>query len=107
MVPKARILRFDTVCLKLRLTAEVFRTSFLKIKEELAQSEALSAESRDGRGAFPMLRRFTVKCAGALGRENAGMSNRKISESLIRRKPKVSSAMTIIGGLGVPKDNHA
>lgn len=48
-----------------------------------------------------------MKHAGAMGRENAGMSNRKISESLVRRKPKVSSAMTIIGGLGVPKDNLA
>jgi len=28
------------------------------------------------------------------------MSNRKQSENLCRRKPKVSSAMTIIGGLG-------
>jgi len=35
------------------------------------------------------------------------MSNRKICESQIRRKPKVSSAMAIIGGLGVPKRNHA
>ena len=35
------------------------------------------------------------------------MSNRKIRESRIRRKPKVSSAMSIIGGLGVPKDNCA
>ena len=42
-----------------------------------------------------------------LGRENVGMSNRKTSESLVRRKLKVSSAMAIIGGLGVPKDNHA
>ena len=35
------------------------------------------------------------------------MSNRKTSESLVRRKPEVSSAMSIIGGLGVPKDNPA
>ena len=35
------------------------------------------------------------------------MSNRKTSESLVRRKPEVSSAMAIIGGLGVPKDNRA
>jgi hypothetical protein len=48
-----------------------------------------------------------VKCAGATGRENAGMSNRKSGESPDRRKPKVSSAMTIIGGLGVPKRNRA
>ncbi len=48
---------------------------------------------------FQLLRRFTVKWAGALGGENVGMSNRKICESQIRRKPEVSSAMTIIGGL--------
>ncbi|OGN25122.1 MAG: hypothetical protein A2925_02695 [Candidatus Yanofskybacteria bacterium RIFCSPLOWO2_01_FULL_44_22] len=34
------------------------------------------------------------------------MSNRKIGERPIRRKPEVSSAMVIIGGLGVPKDNR-
>ena len=33
------------------------------------------------------------------------MSNRKECENHSRRKPKVSSAMTIIGGLGVPKRN--
>ena len=46
-------------------------------------------------------------CAGAIRRENAGMSNRKSSENLDRRKPKVSSAMAIIGGSGGPKDNLA
>ena len=35
------------------------------------------------------------------------MSNRKQSENLCRRKPKVSSAMSIIGGLGAPKRNPA
>ncbi len=45
--------------------------------------------------------------AGALGSENAGMSNRKESENLSRRKSKVSSAMAIIGGLGAPKRNPA
>jgi hypothetical protein len=35
------------------------------------------------------------------------MSNRKCRESRHRRKPKVSSAMAIIGGLGVPKRNPA
>ena len=54
-----------------------------------------------------MLRRCAVRRAGALGRENVGMSNRKCRESRHRRKPKVSSAMTIIGGLGVPKRNPA
>ena len=48
-----------------------------------------------------------MKHAGALGGENVGMSNRKRGESPLRRKPKVSSAMSIIGGLGVPKDNPA
>jgi len=35
------------------------------------------------------------------------MSNRKQSENLCRRKPKVSSAMSIIGGLGAPNYNPA
>ena len=48
-----------------------------------------------------------MKCAGAFRRENVGMSNRKSGERPDRRKPKVSSAMAIIGGLGVPKDNPA
>ena len=48
-----------------------------------------------------------MKCAGVSGRENVGMSNRKSGESPDRRKPEVSSAMSIIGGLGVPKDNRA
>jgi len=33
---------------------------------------------------------LTGRTAGALGSENAGISNEKISENLIRRKPKVS-----------------
>jgi len=48
-----------------------------------------------------------VKCAGAFRRENVGMSNRKSGERPDRRKPKVSSAMAIIGGLGAPKRNPA
>ena len=48
-----------------------------------------------------------MKCAGAMGRENVGMSNHKSGERPDRRKSKVSSAMAIIGGLGVPKDNRA
>lgn len=35
------------------------------------------------------------------------MSNRKSGESPDDRKPKVSSAMVVSGGLGVPKDNLA
>ncbi len=48
-----------------------------------------------------------MRRAGALRRENVGMSNHKSGESPDRRKPEVSSAMTIIGGLGDPKDNLA
>ena len=46
-----------------------------------------------------------MKLTGASGRENVGMSNRKWRENRHRRKPEVSSAMAIIGGLGVPKCN--
>ena len=48
-----------------------------------------------------------MKSTGALGRENAGMSNRNCDENSQRRKPEVSSAMAIIGGLGGPKRNPA
>ena len=48
-----------------------------------------------------------MKLTGALGRENAGMSNRNCDENSQRRKPEVSSAMTIIGGLGDPNNNPA
>ena len=48
-----------------------------------------------------------MKYTGALRRENVGMSNHKTGERPVRRKPKVSSAMAIIGGLGVPKCNPA
>jgi len=44
-----------------------------------------------------------VRAAGAFGRENVGTSNHKAGESPARRKPKVSSAMTINGGLVGPK----
>ena len=40
-------------------------------------------------------RRRGASRAGASGKENVGMSNDKISEKLIRRKTKVSSAMLI------------
>ena len=33
-----------------------------------------------------------VRAGGVLGRENVGMSNRKVSEKLAPRKSKVSSA---------------
>ena len=43
-----------------------------------------------GRGAFPQRRSCTVRSSGAVGSENAGISNDKASENLARRKPKVS-----------------
>ena len=48
-----------------------------------------------------------MKSTGAVGRENVGMSNHKTGERPVRRKPEVSSAMAILGGLGGPKDNLA
>ena len=48
-----------------------------------------------------------MKPTGALRRENVGMSNHKSCEIQDRRKPEVSSAMSIIGGLGDPKRNPA
>ena len=48
-----------------------------------------------------------MRHAGALGGENVGMSNHKRGETPRRRKPKVSSAMSITGGLGVTKRNLA
>ena len=44
-----------------------------------------------------------VTHAGAIGSENVGTSNRNASESLARRKNKVSFAMEIIEGLVGPK----
>lgn len=76
-----------------------------KLYTEIVDSVAFGQLS--GRGAFLMQRRPTVKSTGALGRENVGMSNRKSCESQDRRKPEVSSAMSIIGGLGDPKRNLA
>ncbi len=43
-----------------------------------------------GRGAFHVRRSRTERSGGAHGSENAGMSNEKTSENLVRRKPKVS-----------------
>ena len=40
-----------------------------------------------------------MKIGGRDTSENAGMSNEKISENLIRRKSKVSSATVVDGGL--------
>ena len=44
-----------------------------------------------------------VRAGGAYGRENADMSNHKAGEKPAPRKPKVSSATSIDGGLGDPK----
>ena len=44
-----------------------------------------------------------VSHGGVQGSENVGMSNRNISEILIRRKSKVSWAMIITPGLVDPK----
>ncbi len=44
-----------------------------------------------------------VSGTGAVRSENVGMSNHNAGEKPAPRKPKVSSAMAIIGGLGDPK----
>ena len=44
-----------------------------------------------------------MRAAGALGRENVGMSNRQAGEKPAPRKSKVSVAMAISHGLGGPK----
>jgi len=44
-----------------------------------------------------------VRAGGAQGRENVGMSNRKACKNRAPRKPKVSSATKVGGGLGDPK----
>jgi hypothetical protein len=46
---------------------------------------------------------YDASRSGAHGGENVGMSNRNPDENSGRRKPKDSSAMAIIGGLGGPK----
>lgn len=46
---------------------------------------------------------WTGKYSGALGSENAGMSNHKTCENHVGRKSKVSWAMVIISGLVGPK----
>ena len=53
---------------------------------------------RIGRGAFQGERRPTVRTAGPPGSVYAGISNEKVGEKPIRRKPKVSWAMLIIPG---------
>jgi hypothetical protein len=43
-----------------------------------------------GRGAYLTRRRLTVRTAGALSSENAGVSSDKTGENPVRQKPKVS-----------------
>ena len=50
-----------------------------------------------------MHRRSFVRGTGALGRENADMSNHKHDENSCPRKSKVSVAMEVSHGLGGPK----
>ena len=48
-----------------------------------------------GRGAFLLRRSSVVRQSGATGSENAGMSSDSPGKIPGRRKPKVSSAMSI------------
>ena len=52
-----------------------------------------------GRRAFPVQRRVMATDPGALGSENADMSNDKNGEIPFRRKPKVSRATLFVPGL--------
>ena len=56
-----------------------------------------------GSGAFLSRRSGSVRNRGALGSENAGMSNHKGGENPPGRKSEVSWAMIIIPGLVGPK----
>ena len=51
-----------------------------------------------GRGAFKLGRRLTVRTAGRIRSENAGMSSENYSEKLKHRKPKVSRATLVDPG---------
>ena len=55
-----------------------------------AEAPDLGGLLQDGRGAFLVHRSRTVRNGGARGSDNAGISNDKTSENLVRRKPKVS-----------------
>ena len=48
------------------------------------------------------LRRHTVRSAGGIGSENAGISNDKTGEKPVRRKPKDSRVKLICSGLVGP-----
>ncbi len=63
-------------------------------------TEAMSlVERRGGRGAFQQQRRLTVRTAGAVGSENAGMSSVQTCENHVRSMSKVSDARLIRVGL--------
>jgi len=51
-----------------------------------------------GRGAYSAQRRQTERTVGALSSENAGVSNEKMGENPIRRKPKVSRGRFVLSG---------
>ena len=62
-------------------------------------TEAAASASGGGVGERSMLgRRATVRTSGACRREYAGMSSEKTGEIPVRRKPKVSWAMSISSG---------
>ncbi len=52
-----------------------------------------------GRGAFQHGRRWVVRLAGPVGKENVGISNDNAGEKPAHRKTKVSAAMLISCGL--------
>ena len=47
-----------------------------------------------------------MRSGGAVGSENAGMSNNKTGENPVRRKSKVSWATIIVPGLVGPKSRQ-
>ena len=55
--------------------------------------------SNIGRGAFYTGRREIVRTLGRYRSENAGVSNEKMGENPIRRKPKVSRGRFVRPGL--------
>ena len=63
----------------------------------------MSSDILSGRRAFQLLRRHTVRSAGATGSENLGLSNEKQGENPCRRKSKVSWGRFVRPGLVGPK----
>ena len=54
------------------------------------RSSMIAAKRMIGRGAFKLHRRCTVTYAGAVSKENVGISNDKAGEKPARQKSKVS-----------------